>query len=41
MFTVPYKHKSAPQKLGCVNWREKYPYKPEVSFCIWHNGDQN
>ena len=38
MFTVPYKKKSAPQTLDCVNWPGEYPYKPQASFRIWHDG---
>lgn len=24
--------------IACVNWKEEYPYKPDVSFKIAHNG---
>ncbi|MFR9165690.1 MAG: carbohydrate-binding family 9-like protein [Dysgonomonas sp.] len=26
-------------KIECLNWEKTYPYKPEVSFKIAHNGD--
>ncbi len=26
-------------RLGCLNWAEDYPYKPEVSFRIFHNDE--
>ena len=26
-------------RIGCVNWPEAFPYRPEVSFDIFHTGD--
>ena len=26
-------------RIGCVNWPEAFPYRPEVAFDIWHSGD--
>lgn len=26
--------------IGCVNWPEEYPYKPEVTVRIAHNGEE-
>ena len=29
----------SPNHLDCLNWAEEYPYKPEVSFRIFHNDE--
>ncbi len=29
---------SAPQRIGCLNWPEAYPYAPDVQFNVWHDG---
>ena len=28
------------ERLGCLNWPEAFPYRPEVTFDIWHTGDE-
>ncbi|MBR5724179.1 MAG: hypothetical protein IKX62_02235 [Bacteroidales bacterium] len=27
-------------RIACLNWPEAFPYRPEVSFDIWHGGDE-
>ncbi len=31
---------SEPQTVGCCNWREAFPYAPEVRFRMFHTGDR-
>lgn len=26
-------------ECGCVNWADEFPYKPDVRFRMWHDGD--
>lgn len=40
MLTIPFHRRTAVQKLDCLNWPDKFPYKPEVSFTAWHCGDE-
>ena len=39
MLTIPFHRRTAVQKLDCLNWPDKFPYKPDVSFTAWHCGD--
>ena len=29
-----------PQPIACCNWPEEYPYRPEVTFRMFHTGDR-
>lgn len=37
--TVPYLTPSGWQEIGCLNWPEAFPYKPEVKFRVWHDAE--
>lgn len=38
MFEVPFGIPSEPQAMGCINWPDAFPQKPDVCFSIWHDG---
>lgn len=35
---VPLNKPSDWQAIGCLNWENEFPYKPEVTFRVWHDG---
>ena len=39
MLTIPAsKDRAVRQEISCLNWPDKFPYKPLVSFSAWHDG---
>lgn len=37
--TVPYLKPSQWHEIGCLNWPSAFPYKPDVRFRVWHDGE--
>lgn len=36
--TIPFGKPSGMQAIDILNWEKDYPYRPEVGFEIWHDG---